>query len=54
MKKAVVVFLLFFVFLLTWYGERRKFIPISNGYVTVWKQFNDVSYVIWGKYYGLT
>ncbi|MFN3300270.1 MAG: hypothetical protein ACK41Z_08745 [Sediminibacterium sp.] len=54
MKKAVVVFLLFLVFFLTWYGERRKFIPIGNGYVTVWKQFNDVSYVIWGKYYGLT
>lgn len=53
MKKALILILLFIVLLLAWYGEKRKFIPIGDSYVTVWKQFNDVSYVIWGKYYGI-
>lgn len=54
MKKGLILILLFIILLLTWYGEKRKFIPIGNNYVTVWKQFNDVSYVIWGKYYGVS
>lgn len=52
MKKTLVVIFLLSALLFIYYGEKRKFIPIGDSYVTVWKQFNDVNYVIWGKYYG--
>jgi hypothetical protein len=38
----------------TWFGESREFIRIGNDYVTLWKQYNNKSYIIWGKYYGIT
>lgn len=51
--------LLFFSALLTvllvWYGESRRFFHLENGeYVTVWKTYNNVCYIVPRKYYGLT
>lgn len=40
--------------LLIWYGESRKFFKLTNGgYVTLWKTFGNVSFIVPGKYYGL-
>ena len=45
---------LFFIFLFTWYGESRSFVCLNNGKcVTVWKTYNDICYIVPGKYYGL-
>lgn len=40
--------------LLIWYGESRKFFKLTNGeYVTLWKTFGNISFIVPGKYYGL-
>ena len=37
-----------------WYGESRRFFCLSNGRcLTVWKTYNNVCYIVPGKYYGL-
>ena len=50
----------FFYFFVTvavaaiWFGESRKFFCLSNGKcVTVWKTYNNVCYIIPGRYYGI-
>ena len=54
MKKFILFTLLFFCFLLIWYGESRKFLCLDDGHcVTVWKTYNNVCYIIPGRYYGL-
>jgi hypothetical protein len=37
-----------------WFGESRKFFRSTNGkYVTLWKTYGNVSFIVPGKYYGL-
>jgi hypothetical protein len=37
-----------------WFGESRKFFCLNNGKcITVWKTFNNVCYIIPGKYIGI-
>lgn len=53
MKKIVVVFIIIAA-LLFWNVEKRSFYPIGgNTYVTVWKTFGGLCYIVPGKYYGL-
>lgn len=55
MKKVLLFFFVFFLFIITWYGESRKFYCLENGkYITVWKTYNDICYIVTGKYYGIT
>ncbi len=54
MRKISFIFLLFTLFILIWYGESRKFYCLGNGKcITVWKTYNNVCYIIPGKYYGI-
>ena len=53
MKKRY-LFLCFLVGLAIWYGESRKFFCLGGGRcVTVWKTYNNVCYIIPGRYYGI-
>ena len=55
MKKIMIVLAVVVAALLVWYGESRKFFCVENGKcITLWKTFNNVCYIIPGKYYGLT
>ena len=53
MKKILIVLAVLVVVSLAWYGESRKFLCLDNGKcITLWKTFNNVCYIIPGKYYG--
>lgn len=48
------IFLILLIAIPIWYGESRSFLCTDNGKcVTVWKTYNNICYVIPGKYYGL-
>jgi len=52
--KKVFIFLILVVLLLFLYGEKRNFYKLGdNKYITVWKTFNNVCYIIPYKYYGI-
>lgn len=54
MKRLLFVFLILIVLTLVWYGESRRFFCVDNGNcITVWKTYNNVCYIIPGKYYGI-
>ena len=47
------VFIIVIISLAIWFGESRKFFCLDQGMcITVWKTYNNVCYVIPGKYYG--
>jgi hypothetical protein len=53
MWKVILVICLALAISAAWYGESRRFFCLSNGQcLTVWKTYNDVCYIIPGKYYG--
>ncbi|MBL0743491.1 hypothetical protein [Chryseolinea lacunae] len=53
MKKSILGILLISIPLI-WYGESRKFFRLTNGnYVTLWKTYGNLSFIIPGKYYGI-
>lgn len=53
-KKTVIFLLIAITFIAIGYGESRKFFCLEDGQcVTVWKTYNNVCYVIPGKYYGV-
>ncbi|MBL7760514.1 MAG: hypothetical protein JNK08_07445 [Sediminibacterium sp.] len=53
MKKLIIIGIII-ALLVVWIGEKRKFYHIGNNkYVTVWKTFGGVCYVVPDKYYGL-
>jgi hypothetical protein len=55
MKKALLIIFSSLLLVVVWFGEDRSFYCINNTvYVTVWKTYNNVCYIIPGKYYGLT
>lgn len=55
MKKILLFLTIIIISTVVWFGESRKFFSLENGeYITVWKTYNNVSYVIPGKYYGIT
>jgi hypothetical protein len=54
MKKILIVAILILCLGAIWFGEKRKFFLIGTEYVTLWKTYNNVSYLIPGKYFGLT
>ena len=50
----IVVILLLFIVTPIWYGESRSFEYSDEGNcVTVWKTYNNICYVIPGRYFGL-
>jgi hypothetical protein len=54
MKKIGLISFLFLVVVLFLYGESRKFFYLEDGRcITVWKTYNNICYVLPGKYYGL-
>lgn len=53
MKRVLSVFTVLIIMLVVWFGEKRKFIQVGENYVTLWKQYDNTSYLIWGKYYGV-
>ncbi|MDQ0109432.1 hypothetical protein J2T02_004575 [Chitinophaga terrae (ex Kim and Jung 2007)] len=54
MRKVILFFLIVVSFLFAWYGESRRFFCLEDGKcITVWKTYNNVCYVIPGKYYGI-
>ncbi len=54
MKKLLLIFFALIIIAIIWYGESRKFFCLDNGKcVTVWKTFNNICYIIPGKYYGI-
>src|SRR4051812_43765911 len=54
MKKLIIIIIGCLLVLAIWYGEKRKFYPIGNNkFVTVWKTYNNVCYIIPDKYYGI-
>jgi hypothetical protein len=54
MRRALIFFSIFGSLILLWYGESRKFFCLDNGScVTVWKTYNNVCYIIPGRYFGL-
>ncbi|MFM1775104.1 MAG: hypothetical protein RJA53_714 [Bacteroidota bacterium] len=53
MIKALFLILFSFIFMLIWFGESRSFFCLNNSRcITVWKTFNNVCYIIPGKYFG--
>lgn len=55
MKKIFLWILIFSALILALWVESRKFFCLSNrNCVTIWKTYNNVCYIIPGKYYGLT
>jgi len=54
MKKKLLFILVVLVVIVFAYGESRKFLHLDDGkYVTVWKTYDDVCYIVPGRYYGL-
>jgi hypothetical protein len=54
MKKLIIIYAIIIASSILWFGESRSFFCLSNGKcVTVWKTYNDVCYIIPGKYYGI-
>ena len=54
MTKKVIFFTAFVGLLFILYGESRNFFCLGNGKcITVWKTYNNVCYIIHGKYYGM-
>jgi hypothetical protein len=54
MKRLLLIFSILIIVVLIWYGESRKFFCLNNSKcVTVWKTYNNVCYIVPGKYYGL-
>ncbi len=53
-KIIFITIIAFLLILMVWFGEKRKFYPISNTTsITVWKTYNNISFIIPGKYYGI-
>nr|WP_294988324.1 hypothetical protein [uncultured Sediminibacterium sp.] len=47
-------FILLVGVVLFWFGEKRKFYQFGDGkYLTVWKTYGGVCYIIPGKYFGI-
>lgn len=54
MKRVLLSFSALVVIILIWYGESRKFYCLDNGRcITVWKTYNNVCFIVPGKYYGI-
>jgi hypothetical protein len=54
MKKIFLFSSLLLIPILIWYGESRRFFCLDNGdCITVWKTYNNVCFIIPGKYYGI-
>lgn len=54
MKKGLLFFIIVFLIAIIWFGESRSFYCLGNGNcVTIWKTYNNRSYIIPGRYYGL-
>jgi hypothetical protein len=54
MKRVILFLFLFLASISIWIGESRKFFCLNDDYcITVWKTYNNVCFVIPGKYYGL-
>lgn len=54
MKRFLLYLTIFVAVVAIWYGESRKFFCLDNGTcVTVWKTYNNVCYIIPGRYYGI-
>ena len=54
MKRILLFFIIIIALLIIWLGESRRFFCLSDGKcVTVWKTYNDICYIIPGKYYGI-
>jgi hypothetical protein len=53
MKKLFLYTIITLAVLSFWFGESRHFYCLDNRCITVWKTFNDVCYIVPGKYYGL-
>jgi hypothetical protein len=54
MKRALLLLSILIVIVLGWFGESRNFFCLDNGNcITTWKTYNNVCYIIPGKYYGL-
>ena len=54
MKRLLLFFSIFIILIFIWYGEARKFFCLDDGKcVTVWKTYNNICYIIPGKYFGL-
>ena len=52
--KRIVFGIVVLASLLIWFGESRKFFRTTNGrYVTLWKTYGNVSFIVPGKYSGL-
>jgi len=52
--KKVLIFPALLLLMAIWYGESRKFFCAGDGEcVTVWKTYNNVCYIVPGKYYGI-
>ena len=51
--KKVALLVTILAALLFWFGESRHFYCLNNRCLTVWKTFNNICYIIPGKYYGL-
>lgn len=53
MKKLLLGILLVSIPFL-WFGESRRFFKMTNGsYITLWKTYGNVSFIIPGRYYGV-
>jgi len=54
MKTFLLSILVLIALSIVWLGESRRFYCFDNdNYITVWKTYNNVCYIIPGKYYGL-
>jgi hypothetical protein len=54
MKRLLFYLAILIAVAMIWYGESRKFFCLDNGKcVTVWKTYDDVCYIIPGRYYGI-
>lgn len=54
MKRVLFFLSVVIILLFIWYGESRKFFCFDDGKcLTVWKTYNNVCYIIPGKYYGM-
>jgi hypothetical protein len=54
MKRILLYFLVLILFILAWFGESRRFFCLESGEcITVWKTYNNVCFIIPGKYYGI-
>ena len=52
--KIIIAVIVAIISLFIWYGESRKFFKLTNGeYITLWKTYNNTSFIVRGKYYGL-